>query len=71
MPYISMTVEKTEKLKLITDDINIKTAALYSESEHYWSPALDLIICTPEKTNSILNRLFEEYVTKGIDPKKD
>lgn len=34
MPYISMTLEKTEKLKLITDDFNIKTAALYSESEH-------------------------------------
>eukprot|EP00826_Nyctotherus_ovalis_P017229 TRINITY_DN15058_c0_g1_i2.p1 TRINITY_DN15058_c0_g1~~TRINITY_DN15058_c0_g1_i2.p1 ORF type:complete len:386 (+),score=91.84 TRINITY_DN15058_c0_g1_i2:122-1279(+) len=68
LPYISLVAEKAEYLKKITEDINAKIEQFHGLGnamrsqlvDNIWSPNVDVALATPEKANSILNRLVEE-----------
>ena len=60
LPYVSIVAEKAQYLRRLTEYLNFSIVELHSQSDNFWSPNIDLAICTIEKANSLINKLIEE-----------
>jgi len=60
LPYISIVSEKAEYLKKITEDVNVKIEEFHGLADNIWSANVDIALATPEKANSVFNKLIEE-----------
>ena len=60
LPFVSIVTEKLGYISRLCENMNVKVVALHSQSEQVWSPSVDIVICTIEKANSLINRVIEE-----------
>ena len=60
LPFVSIVTEKLAYISRLCENMNVKVVALHSQSEQVWSPSVDIVICTIEKANSLINRVIEE-----------
>eukprot|EP00929_Paragymnodinium_shiwhaense_P053190 TRINITY_DN26626_c0_g1_i2.p1 TRINITY_DN26626_c0_g1~~TRINITY_DN26626_c0_g1_i2.p1 ORF type:complete len:937 (+),score=178.52 TRINITY_DN26626_c0_g1_i2:158-2968(+) len=60
LPYVSICVERLEQLRRLFAGCGARIEALYGASEGYWSPGVDIAICTIERASSLVNRLIAE-----------
>lgn len=60
LPFVSIVTEKEQYLTRILENVNLKIIAMHSQSEMVWTHNTDLVICTIEKANSLVNKIIEE-----------
>eukprot|EP00919_Chromeraceae_sp_WS-2016_P056522 GHVR01134180.1.p1 GENE.GHVR01134180.1~~GHVR01134180.1.p1 ORF type:complete len:291 (+),score=100.13 GHVR01134180.1:169-1041(+) len=57
LPYVSLCEEKTRTLRRLWECCGVRVDAFYS-GQGLWSPSTDVCVCTIEKANLLITRLY-------------